>query len=252
MTTVKDIYDFIDSVAPFASAAQWDNSGLLIGDGTAEVKKAVVALDVTRKEIEQAVLLGAELIVSHHPVIFHPVNSLLKDNAAYEAAKNGLNVICAHTNLDKAPDGVNDTLCRALGMSFEKLPENIGEGFLNVGTLPVCGNSKEIASYISKKLNAAVRYSALSDGLSRFGVCSGSGGDLAADAKAYGCDALITGDASYHDFLDAQSIGVTLFAAGHYETEVIIVPELIKKLSARFADVEFIPSARTNPIFTEK
>ena len=252
MSTVKDIYDHIDSFAPFASAASWDNSGLLIGDGAASVQKAVVALDVTAEEIRLAVEAGAQLIISHHPVIFRPVGSLLKDNAAYEAAKSGLNVICAHTNLDKAPGGVNDTLCRALGMTYEKLPDDIGEGFLNAGTLPVNGNSSKVARYIAEKLHAAVRYSSFRDNFSRFAVCSGAGGDLAADAKAAGCDALITGDASYHDFLDAQSAGVILFDAGHYETEAIIIPELIKNLSARFADVEFIPSARTNPILTEK
>lgn len=252
MSTVKDIFDYIDSFAPFACAAEWDNSGLLTGDFGAVVTKCLVALDVTDAEISQALNSGAQLILSHHPLIFHPLKSLLKGNAAYEAAKSGLNVICAHTNLDKAPGGVNDALCGTLGMTFEKLPDTFGGGFLNAGTLPFAGTASEIAGFIGKKLSAAVRFSDCRAVPVRFAVCSGAGGDLAPDAKAAGCDALITGDASYHEFLDAQNAGVALFAAGHFETEVVIVPELVAKLSARFGDVEFIPSERTNPVVTVK
>lgn len=252
MSSVKDIFEYIDSFAPFSSAAPWDNSGFLVGDIHADVGKCIVALDVTDEEISEAERKGAQLILSHHPVIFHPQRTFVKENAAFEAAAKGISVICAHTNLDKAPDGVNDTLCEILGMDFVKETPDIAEGFLNTGALPEKGTCEEIAAYISEKLGAAVRFSMPGYRPERFAVCSGAGGDLAADAKAVGCDALITGDASYHDFLDAENLGVALFAAGHFETEVPIVGKLISKLSSRFPDIDFIPSERTNPILTVK
>lgn len=252
MSNASDIFDFLDSFAPFAAAAPWDNSGFLIGDENVPVKKCIVALDVTEKEIKEASARGAQLIIAHHPLIFHPQKAFLKNNIAYEAAANGIAVIGVHTNLDKAPGGVNDTLCETLGMQFIKEDAETAEGFLNSGTLPVTGSCAEIAEYISEKLGNAVRYSMPEYRPSRFAVCSGAGGDLAADAKAAGCDALITGDASYHEFLDANNLGVALFAAGHYATEIVIVPKLAQMLSERFPEIEFIVSDRANPISTVK
>lgn len=250
MICVKEIYDFIDSFAPFCDAAEWDNSGLLVGSPDTVVSKCLVSLDVTPAEIEAAEKLDAQLIISHHPVIFHAQKAFLRDNAAFEAASRGISVLCAHTNLDKAVGGVNDTLCEQLGMDHKKEAPTIAEGFLNTGILPGCETVREAAAYISGKLGASVRFSLPELRPVRFAVCSGAGGDLAAEAKALGCNALITGDASYHDFLDAQALGVALLAAGHFETERVIIPRLISFLSERFPEIEFLPSDRTDPIIT--
>ena len=248
--TVKDVYNYLNTLAPFDTKAEWDNPGLLVGDESAAVTKAVVALDVTPEEIAQAKRVGAQLVVAHHPVIFRPQKSFLAGDACYEAARCGVACVCAHTNLDKAPGGVNDALCEALGMTYEKLPEDYAEGFLNVGTIDGIDTAEALAQHIAKCLNAAVRHTDACTPIGKIGVCSGAGADEFAEAKRAGCTAMVTGDASYHDFLDAKAAGVSLFAAGHYETEIVMVGALIKKLSAVFPEIEFIPSERANPVKT--
>ena len=248
--TVKDLYDFINTIAPFDTKAEWDNPGLLVGDENAEVTKAVVALDVTMAELAQAKRVGAQAVIAHHPVIFHPQKAFLAGGVCYEAARLGVAAVCAHTNLDKAEGGVNDALCDALGMTYEKLPAEYAEGFLNVGTVPGVTTAEELAKHIAGKLHAAVRFTDAGTPIGKIGVCSGAGADEFAEAKRAGCSAMVTGDASYHDFLDAQAAGVSLFAAGHYETEIVIVEALINKLSAAFPEIEFIPSERANPVRT--
>ncbi|MBQ6065287.1 MAG: Nif3-like dinuclear metal center hexameric protein [Clostridia bacterium] len=248
--TVKDLYDFIHTIAPFDTKAEWDNPGLLVGDGTATVTRAVVALDVTMAELAQAKRVGAQAVIAHHPVIFHPQKSFLAGDVCYEAARLGIACVCAHTNLDKAPGGVNDALCEALGMTYEKLPDDYAEGFLNVGTIDGIDAAEELANHIAERLNAAVRYADAGVPIGKIGVCSGAGADEFAEAQRAGCTAMVTGDASYHDFLDAKAAGVSLFAAGHFETEIVIVDVLIRKLSAAFPSVEFLPSERENPVKT--
>lgn len=248
--TVKDIYNFINALAPFEAKAEWDNPGLLVGDENAQVFKAVVALDVTAEEIAQAKRVGAQAVIAHHPVIFRPQKAFLSGDVCYEAARLGVACVCAHTNLDKAPGGVNDALCEALGMTYEKLPDDYAEGFLNVGTIEGISAAEALAEHIAGRLNAAVRYADAGVPIGKIGVCSGAGADEFAEAKRAGCTAMVTGDASYHDFLDTKAAGVSLFAAGHYETEIVIVDALIQKLSAAFPEAEFIPSERQNPIKT--
>ena len=248
----KDIYNYIDSFAPFSSQESWDNSGLLVGSFFNEVKKVLIALDISAYEIEKAKEINAQLIVSHHPVIFTAQKTFLDTSVVFEAARAGISLLCAHTNLDKATGGVNDTLCEKIGLKYEKMPPEIAEGFLNVGTTDREYTSQEYAKHLSEKLGAAVRYSSCADAIRKVAVCSGSGADFFSCAKELGCDALVTGDASYHDFLDAKHSGIAIFAAGHFETEVIIAEKLQKMLSEKFNDTEFVVSDRTNPISTEK
>ena len=114
MATIKDIYNFIDSFAPFNTQEEWDNSGLLVGDKNAKVTKILFALDVTSDVIEQAKNVGANLIITHHPVIFKAISNVLSDSLMYKLISNNISIICAHTNYDKAVDGVNDILCKAV------------------------------------------------------------------------------------------------------------------------------------------
>ena len=248
----KDIYNYIDSFAPFASQATWDNSGLLVGSFYNEVKQVLIALDITAFEIEKAREIGAQLIVSHHPVIFSAQKTFLDTSVAFEAARAGISLLCAHTNLDKAVGGVNDTLCEKIGLKYEKMPPDIADGFLNIGTTDKEYTADEYAKLLAEKLGAVVRYSSCADKISKVAVCSGAGADFFACAKELGCDALVTGDASYHDFLDAEHSGIAIFAAGHFETEVIIAEKLQKLLAEKFTEIQFVLSDRLNPILTVK
>lgn len=246
----KDIYDYIDSFAPFSSQAAWDNSGLLVGSFKNEVSKVLISLDITAYEIEKAKEINAQLIVSHHPVIFSAQKTFLETNVAFEAARAGISLLCAHTNLDKAIGGVNDTLCEKIGLKYKKMPSEIADGFLNIGTTDKEYTADEYAKLLAEKLGAVVRYLPCADKISKVAVCSGSGASFFCCAKELGCDALVTGDASYHDFLDAGHSGIAVFAAGHFETEVIIAEKLQKILSGKFTETEFVVSDRLNPILT--
>ena len=247
---VSEVYEYIDSFAPFSEQADWDNSGVLMGTPEKETAKALVCLDLTEAAAAYAVSQGCGLIVSHHPVIFRGVKQIAYPSVFTELIRGDVSVISAHTNLDIAPGGVNDTLCETLGMDYEKAGPSIGDGFLNFGFLPQCRNAGDLARYLHDTLHAPVRYMDALNEIGKIAVCAGSGGEFYREARSAGCTALITGDADHHDFLEAAAIGVSLFAAGHYETEAPIVPKLAEMLSARFPQTEFIVFPGKNPLLT--
>ncbi len=246
MATVRDIYNYIDSFAPFGTQAEWDNSGLLVGNENSVVNKILFALDLTTDVIEQAKVNGADLIITHHPVIFKPVSNVLNNSLIYKLIENNISIICAHTNYDIAVDGVNDILCRVVNVnSFEKVEDT----FLNVVSFDSTYSTDEFANHLKVKLNGAVRYNNLNKNISKIAVCSGSGSDYLPLAKELKCDALLTGDASHHSFLDANEMGIVLFAAGHFETEMIAIKPLLDKIENEFK-VECILAKQNTPIIT--
>lgn len=231
MVTVKDIYNFIDYIAPFITQEEWDNSGLLVGDKNAEVTKILFALDVTSDVIEQAKSVGANLIITHHPVIFKPVSNVLSDSLVYKLINNNISIICAHTNYDKAVDGVNDILCKTVGFnSFYKIDGTC----LNIGEFEKSISTESFVNNIKYVLSCVVRYNSLKKEIKKVAVCSGSGSDYLSLAKELDCDALLTGDASHHAFLDANEMDVVLVAAGHFETENIAIEPLMNKIKEKF------------------
>ena len=250
MMTVYDIFEFINGFAPFENAEAWDNSGLLIGNGASEVKTVFVALDVTPAVARQAQARGADLIVSHHPVIFHPMRRISFNCAQTLLLRAGISVISAHTNLDKAPGGVNDILCETLGLPFEKLPPESANGFLNVCVCEPRLSAADFAALAGRSLDARVSFLDIGGGVSKAAVCAGAGGDFLDEAALYGCDAYLTGEASHHDFLYAAALGITLFAAGHYETEFPAVTALCARLQSAFPDVRFIAETRAPSFLT--
>ena len=242
MTTVRDVYNYIDTIAPFSAQLGFDNSGLLVGDPNKVVQKIAVCLDMTNDTIAEALELGADLMVSHHPILFKPRKNLLQGDPAYLLATGGMSAICAHTNLDIAPGGVNDVLAELLSLSKVEAvcTESVPVPMVRVGFLGESMRAIELAATTAEQLNAKVRWCDGGGSIETVAVCSGSGGDLVADVAALGVDALITGDADYHDFLDAEQCGVTLIAAGHFETELPVVAVLARKLSEQFPDVEIL------------
>lgn len=234
MATVKDVYDFIDSIAPFNAQEEWDNSGLLVGDEDAEVTKILFALDVTTNVINQAVEFGADLIITHHPVIFKPVSNVLSNSLIYKLINNNIAIICAHTNYDKAIDGVNDILCKTVGFnSFVKVEDTC----LNVGSFERAISTRNFVNHIKNVLGGVVRYNSLEKDIKTVAVCSGSGSDYLSLAKELQFDALLTGDASHHAFLDADEMDIVLVAAGHFETENIAMQPLMNKIIEKFGVV---------------
>lgn len=241
MAKVKDFYGYLNSIAPFETQEDWDNSGMLVGDMNAEVKKAAVVLDITHEEIKKAKAIGADLIISHHPVIFNPIKSVTKDSVPYELVASSINALCCHTPLDIADGGTNDSLAELLGINVTRADDPI----LRLGTVEPT-TAQGLAGKIANTLNTKVRYADAGKTIKKIAICTGAGCSLIEAAGEI--DAFITGDASHHNFLDCVQAGITLIAAGHYETEIIVVPVLVKKLQAQFPDIEIIDIKQENPI----
>lgn len=221
--TVKDVYDRINRAADFSLAMDFDNPGLLVGDPNAQVTSALAALDVTDAVIAEAVERGANLIVTHHPVIFHPMKRVTADTLVWKLIRNNLSVICAHTNLDVAKGGVNDILAETLGL-LEITPLENEEGLGRIGILPRGMTPPELAYYTKQRLDVdAVRYCDGGQAIQKVAVCGGSGGSLLASVAASGCQAFITGDVKHDVMLDAVHRGITLIDAGHFGTETLAV-----------------------------
>ena len=241
MAKVKDFYGYLNSIAPFETQEDWDNSGMLVGDMDAEVKKAAVVLDITHEEIKKAKAIGADLIISHHPVIFNPIKSVTKGSVPYELVASSINALCCHTPLDIADGGTNDSLAELLGINVTRADDPI----LRLGTVEPT-TAQELAGKIANTLNTKVRYADAGKTIKKIAICTGAGCSLIEAAGEI--DAFITGDASHHNFLDCIQAGITLIAAGHYETEIVVVPVLVKKLQAQFPDIEIIDIKQENPI----
>ena len=257
MATVREIYQYLDNLAPFALQMDFDNAGFLVGRGDRQVKKILVSLDITQEVAEEAGELGAELIVSHHPVIFHPARSVTDADpdgrVLLALIEKGIAAICAHTNLDAVHGGVNDALAQRLGLvQIEQLhqdgtdPAGRPYGIGRVGnTAGIPRYAPEFAAFVKEALGAnGVRYVDARRPVRRVAVGGGACADMLRDALALGCDTFVTADVKYNGFLDAKALGVNLIDAGHYPTEQVVVPVLAKWLADGFPQVEVVETTR--------
>ena len=247
MLTVQQVVDFINERAPFETQLGFDNSGLLVGHPDQEVRGIHFALDVTNAVIDEAIANGANLIVTHHPMMFHPIKRLVETN--YEARllcrliRANISLIASHTNLDQAPGGCNDALAAQIGLTDIQ-----GEGFVRVGTLPAPMSAAELAAHISAALGDTVRVMGNSAAMvEKVGMCSGSGADEWPAAAAMGAQAFLTGEVHHHIALEAADSGVVLLEAGHHATEIpgifaladaLQISELVVKYKIRVSKSE--------------
>ena len=219
MLTVQNVYDFIDGRAPFDTQEGFDNAGLLVGDPAWEVRGIHVAMDVTSRVIDEAEAHGANLIVTHHPMMFSPRRRMTETDAEGRLRgrllRGRMALIAAHTNLDRAPGGINDVLAHAAGLT-----EVSGEDFIRAGSLPAPMTARALADALSRRLNTVVRLMGHEDALiRRVGLCSGSGSEFWQEAAAMGAQAFLTGEAKHHHALEAAEAGVVMLEAGHFATE---------------------------------
>ncbi len=240
---VKEVYEFLDSYAPFAQQDEFDNSGLLIGDENSTVKGICLCLDITNAVIKEAVSHRANLIISHHPVIFDPLKCLEAGTPTYELAKHKLSAICMHTNADMAEYGVTDIMIELLG--FDKSDEVLepvlsdGKGYGKVCKLPIPTRAASLAESCRDAFDCAVvRYSDTDRTITKVAVCSGAGGSAISHAVKAGCDAFITGDIKHSQWIEAQTHDLCLIDAGHFHTENILCNYLCGILSRKFHDIE--------------
>lgn len=221
--TVRELYTILNEKIPPSLSCPWDNDGLMCcADGNKEVRRVLITLDVTSEAVAYAVKEGFDLIVSHHPMLFKGLKSV--NGESYLGKKTvdlllgGISVMCFHTRLDAVEGGVNDTLCRVLGIEDA---EPFGEeGIGRIGTLTEPMSAERFARLVKDRLDApAVSFGDAGVTVSRVAVLGGSGGDDVGAARAAGADTYLSGNLGYHDLTDAPEAGMNLLEAGHFFTE---------------------------------
>lgn len=260
MTTVRDIYSEIDRHAPFASAEPWDNCGMLVGDWDGAVIKAVTALDITGDVILEAERLGAQVIVSHHPVIFHPLKQAAAASTVGMLLKKGISAICVHTPFDMSPEGMPAGLLRLLekplgliASSEELLEEHGSLGIGRVYEMEKPLSPEHIAAAAKEALGCPfVRFTVPCEWetISKIAVSSGAGGSLISAAVSKGAGGLISGDFRHDAFVDSYAYGgIALFDCGHFYTERIFCGLMKDILERAFPELEIIPAEScTDPV----
>ena len=241
MTTVGEILKFIETLAPAELKMDWDNVGLNCGSAAAHVRKILVALDPFEHVCKEAADWGADLLVTHHPLIFRPIPMVTDDAAITRGlmtlVKQDISHICAHTNLDCAEGGVNDVLAATLGLANV---EPLGA----YGGMMRCGEVKEetlneFLGFVKEKLHCdGLRYVDGGKPVRKVAVGGGSCSDGLYDAVCAGCDTFVTADVKYNGFWDAKEQGLSIIDAGHFHTENPVVAVLAEKITAAFPEVE--------------
>ena len=246
MVTAKDIFENLCVLAPLELQLGFDNSGFLFGRDAASVTKALLALDVTSAVVDEAIEQGAELVISHHPLIFSPLKSVT-DEKLLRLARHQIGVISMHTNLDIAKGGVNDVLMAALGAQVQGGLDEYGCG--RVGRLDKAMPMEEFLPFCKAVLKTAgLRYYDSGRQVSKLAVMGGSGGDSLETAYRLGCDTYLTADIKYHQFLEAQELGINLIDGDHFCTENLVIPVLAQRLRAAFPETEFTISKRHHQV----
>lgn len=251
MIKVKDIFNFINKIAPFEDALSFDNCGLIIGETNQEVKNVLLSLDVTKDVALEAKKLNANLIISHHPVIFKPIFTINPNSVIYLLCKNGINAICAHTNLDIAEKGVNFQLAQKLNLqNLISLTYEEEKPMGLIGILNREFECKEFAKYVKKTLGCnGVRYTEFKNKKIKIvAVCSGSGGEFYKDAHKKGADVIVTGEIKHSQIIAANDLGIMVVDAGHFKTENVVLEPLKNMLEGKFKNINFYLSTS----FTDK
>ena len=248
MTTVADILNYIETLAPRSMKMDWDNVGLNCGRRTQSVTKILVALDPFSHVCREAKEFGADLLVTHHALIWKPGFITDADNQGRNTLfliENGIAHINAHTNLDCAPGGVNDVLAKKLALVNVQVidpsgtDENGNEwGLLRLGEVP----EQPLDAFLNRVKTLlgceGLRYVDGGKPVRKVAVGGGSCAGEMLDALRAGCDTFVTADVKYNQFWDARDLGLNLIDAGHFPTENPVVPVLAEKIAAAFPEIE--------------
>ena len=245
MTFVKDIYDYINKTAPYDKMEEWDNSGFILGDINKPVKTVVMSLDATKAAASFSKSVNADLLLTHHPVIFNGVKKIKSDSAIYILINNDIACMCAHTSFDRADGGINDNLALLLGLKNTRKLDN---GYVVVGELESEMSIDDFAMFVSNTLSVSgLRYTDTDKMIKTVAVGGGACGEFIGDAMQ-NADCFVTSDLKYHEMLDASENNFALINAGHFETESKAFLMLKNKLEKEFEEVEFIEAPIQNPV----
>ena len=254
---VKDVTEVIEGFAPLAIQEGWDNSGLCIGSPDAPVSSVLLGLDCTPELVDEAIECGADMIVTHHPLIFSGLKKITPEDqvgaAVIKAIKAGISIYAAHTSADKVIAGVSGAMAAKLGLQNVTILDEDGDGtgLGVVGDLPEPMSADEAVAMVKERFGLkALRASRPVKGkISRIAMCGGSGGSLIKAAMASGAQLYLSGDISYHNFFTPE--GFMIMDIGHYESEIEIVDILFSLLRKKFPTfaVRITQNIYSNPIF---
>ena len=255
---IKQITDVIERFAPLGWQESYDNAGLIVGRPDDEVRKALLAVDVTEEVLDEAEAEGCDLVITHHPIVFHALKRFNSagpvERCVERAIRSRIALYACHTNLDSAPGGMSWRLAGMLGVENPEVlqPSEAGEGvgFGVVGELPQTVDTVEFMQFIRRRLEVSVvRHSAIaSSGVRRVAVCTGAGASLIGDARRAGADIYITADLKYNDFMTPDK-ALTVADIGHFESEYCAIQLIFDILSKNLCTFAVRKSERSrNPV----
>lgn len=251
MPTVDTIAQFLDAFAPPALAEEWDNVGLLVGDRAREVRRVMTCLTITPASADEAIAEHADLIVTHHPLPFHPLRRLTTDTAEggllWRLIGAGIGIYSPHTAFDSASDGINQRLATGLGLrDIQPLVprESPTTGAGRQGRVAAGVSLAELVDRVKKFLSIeqVQIVGAPDNAIDRVAIACGSAGEFLGAAREAGCQCLVTGETRFHTCLEAEATGMSLILAGHYASERFAVERLAELLAQQFPDVKVWPS----------
>lgn len=243
----EEIINRLEELSPVKFAEDWDNVGLLVGRREKDVENIYIALDATDDVIDRAVTLGADMIITHHPLIFTPIKSVIADDPLgrriIRLIKHDISLYSMHTNFDvmgmadAAADELKLKKCNVLSVTYE---DDISkEGFGRVGKLPSVMTLEECADYVKEqfKLEHVVVYGDTDNMVETAAILPGSGKSMASDVIKAGADVYITGDIGHHDGIDLVACGVSVIDAGHFGVEKLFIPYMKEYLTRQFPEM---------------
>lgn len=253
MTTVNDILRFMETIAPSSMKMDWDHVGLLCGSPNTPVSKILIALDPFEHVCQEAADLGAQLILTHHPLIFNPLSKITDQSSITRGimtlCRHGISAINAHTNLDCAPGGVNDVLAEVLELENISVIDPNGIdihgkpwGLLRMGSCSSQPLSRFLKLVKDQLGCQGLRYVDGGKPVHWVAVGGGACGSEIAAAVAAGCDTFVTSDIKYNQFWDAKDMGLNLIDAGHFYTENPVCRRLAEKIQDEFPEITVILS----------
>ena len=265
MNRLSEIIEALEGFAPKELKEPWDNVGLMVGDRAQKIDKVYVCLDLTTENVREAIDCGADLIVSHHPLIFKPLYSVTEDDPiscmVRAAVKNNISIFSMHTNFDKAEGGTNDLLAHRLGLqhireySAAECVDASGTPFSpigRVGFLPAPVTMEEFLSKVKSTLGCtALKYTGDPfDEVRCVALCSGSGGKEGVYSAFHsGADVYVTADLGHEHARSAYELGLNIIDAGHFETENTICEFLKDLFETKFPDIQFFVSS-AKPLYS--
>ena len=253
----RDFISLMEEIAPTEAYKDIDNSGPQIFCGNEDIHKVLVCLEINRGVLKEAEEKGADMILTHHPLIFEPESFINYNDYPgryiHEAVRKGISVYSAHLSFDFSAEGNNAYLAKLLGL------EDVEAGSISTewrGQLPETMGFEEACKHVEKSLALPEHYIRCVDGgrnlLKKVGLCTGAGGSYLSSAAEAGCDLFITGDLKLHEAQYAKAAGISVIDAGHYGTEKIFTENMARQLKQKVLDYHLemdviMAEADTNP-----